>query len=57
MCKEKGKLKFELIVEGATAFGLLLYSFVMEALCILLDGVGLAARLAEEATEQMDLHV
>ena len=57
MCKEHGKEQFELIVEGATACGLLLYSFVLAALGPLLYGVGLAARLAEEAIEQMDFHV
>ena len=58
MCvRKKGKDKFELIVEGATACGLLLCSFCFAALGPLLYGVGLAARLAEEAIEQMDFHV
>ena len=54
---EKDKDKVVLIVEGATACGLLLYSFVLVALGLLLYGVGLAARLADKANEQMDLHV
>ena len=55
--KDKDKEQVELIIEGATACGLLLYSFVLAALGLLLYGVGLAARLAEVAIEQMDLHV
>ena len=47
----------DLIVDGATACWLLLYGFVLAALGLLLYGVGLAARLADEANAQMDLHV
>ena len=53
----KDKDKVALIVEGATSCGLLLYSFVLAALWLLLYGDVLAARLAEEANAQMDLHV
>ena len=47
----------ELIVEGVTACGLLLCRFGLSALGILLYGFGMAARLANKANEQMDLHV
>ena len=45
----KDKEKVELSVAGATAWWLLLYSFVLAALGLLLYGVGLAARLADKA--------
>ena len=56
-CVGEDKEKVELIVEGAMACGLLLYSFVLAALGLLLYQVGIRARLADKANEQIDSHV